>query len=149
VTRCSESERALSELQEVGRQAAATLAEQEQAYRLWQRSRVALTDRIQEFLNAVGHIDVSNWTEDHFVSADKIMGIVVDAIERYLAIHVDQDDTSQLHFLGEAIRTLREARKWIVQGVSPDAAKRPTAEERERLATECAERALQYLLKDA
>lgn len=101
-----------------------------------------------ELLARVAAIDVREWSEDQFAAADQIMGSAIAAMESYLTVSVAQQDANLLHVIGEAIRTLREARRVIVRGLSPDQTKWPNQTEIERLADERAHLALQHLISD-
>lgn len=139
-----ETNHALEELQEIGRKTAAAVAEQEQTYRLWARSKIQLIDTVQRFVKLVYQTDVSAFREEQFVAADEIIRVVVGSLERYLTAQ-DHRDASHLHLIGEVVLTLRDARGWIVQGLSPDPTKRPSYEDRERMTAAAAERALRAL----
>ncbi len=119
--------------EELGRQAIAYLHQRRwPRLRFWRDPRMDLYDSISGFMRVVHEIDISSFTEEQFAGATELLNQVIDSTESYLARHIDPNDTSQCYFLGDAARRLKDARHWIVQGYSPDPAKRPPAADLER-----------------
>ena len=134
------------ELQELGRRTMASLEARRQWLAFWNRRRAALQNTIQRFVELVNEVDPSGFTENHFVLVDRTLSEMIEALERHLAGNVESHDTAQCQVFGDAIRQLREARHWIVQGCSPDPRKRPTQEGLDHLTRERAQEAFKSLI---
>lgn len=136
-----DQDQTLSELQEIGRQTTSAISAKEREHLWWNQQRGEVATIVQRFVNSVYSIEVDRLTEDEFCGIDDVVKCVVESFENHMASHVDPSDTGQLHFLAEATRSLRDARGNIIQGLSPDPRKRPSYQDREKIAAEAAEAA--------
>lgn len=137
--------RSTDEWQTIGHLAAEALSGRQQGARFFWRRRSSASDAIQKFIEVVYDSDVAAFSEERFLEADKILADMLGSIENHLTMHVDHRDRAQFHFMGEAIRQLREARHWIAQGFSPRAERRPSDAEIRGMVDECAVGALRAL----
>lgn len=131
------------QLQEIARQTLASIAQRRQYLKFFGDPRAALFDAVALFREAVRNVDPSRFSEDQFADVVATLAGVIDRLEKRLTI-AHQNDVAARMVLADSIRDLREAKSWIAQGYSPDPAKRPSEEERRRVAEE---RAAQTLIK--
>jgi hypothetical protein len=88
---------------------------------------------LAELVELASRVDPAAFSEADFAALDEHLTRVIDALAQYFAKHVSQDEVAECWFLGNALKSLKDSRHWIVQGLSPDPTKRPTvAERRER-----------------
>jgi hypothetical protein len=101
---------------------------------------------LQELVKVASEVDLSGFSEQDFAEVTDKLTQVIDLVEGYFARHVSSKDSGECQRLGDTLRGLREARKWIAQGLSPDPAKRPSDSERLAKAKERAATVLADLL---
>lgn len=126
-------DRSLEEWQIIGHETARSLAAQRRWFLLWKASRASATTALQQFIDLVYGTNIEHFSESQFATAEEILNDVIDRTEKYLATDASRGEYA---FLGEGIRQLRDARFWIKQGLSPDASKRPSDDERRQRASD-------------
>ena len=87
---------------------------------MFQNSLAEWFDAVAAFRALIHKIDPDTFTEQQLADVDASITGVVTFLEQHLAREVSQNDTTQLRFLGDSIRDLRESKHWIAQGFSPD-----------------------------
>ena len=122
----------LADIQEIARRTLQSIGRRNQLLDIFQNRRQALFELVGIFRPLVRSVDPSELSEDQFATIGTVLTRVIDSLEKHLAMNVRRDDVAQCMFLGDSIRDLREAKRWIAQGYSPDPAKRPTEDERRR-----------------
>jgi hypothetical protein len=131
-------------LAQVGRATIKAMRQRSLISKFFTDERVELRKSLEELLVEVQRVDPNRWTEDDFVATNDMFKSVIFHLERYQTAHGD-GDLALCSFIGSAVKVLREAQRWIVQGYSPDPAKRPTEAERRRRAEEHAATSLRDL----
>jgi hypothetical protein len=131
-----------AELEAIARQALASFESRRSLFGLFQKRSAEYFDAVAALRAFVRNIDPNRFNEEHLSEVVEIIGRFVTFLEDYLATHVSHRDVTQRIFLADSIRDLRDARHWIAQRYSPDPAKRPSDDERRRLAAEHAAKSL-------
>ena len=124
-----------AELEAIARQALASFESRRSWFGLQKRS-VEYFDAVAGLRAFVRKIDPNRFNDEQLSEVVAIISRVVTFLEDYLATRVSHRDVTQRIFLADSIRDLRDARHWIAQRHSPDPAKRPSDDERRRLAAE-------------
>ncbi|HET7288691.1 MAG TPA: hypothetical protein VFI71_14515 [Pyrinomonadaceae bacterium] len=131
-----------TELEAIARQALASFESRRSLFGLFQRRSVEYFDAVAALRAFVRKIDPNRFNDEQLSEVVAIIGRIVTFLEDYLATRVSHRDVRQRIFLADSIRDLRDARHWIAQRYSPDAAKRPSDDERKRLDAEQAAKSL-------
>jgi hypothetical protein len=131
-----------AELEAIARQAFASFESRRSLFGLFQNRSAEYFDAVAALRAFVRKIDPNRFNEEQLSEVGAIISRVVTFLEDYLATRVSHRDVTQRIFLADSIRDLRDARHWIAQRYSPDPAKRPSDEERKRLAAEHAAKSL-------
>jgi hypothetical protein len=131
-----------AELEAIARQALASFESRRSLFGLFQQKSPEYFDAVAALRAFVRKIDPNRFNEEQLSEVVAIIGRIVTFLEDYLATRVSQRDVTQRIFLADSIRDLRDARHWIAQQYSPDPAKRPSEDERRRLAAERAAKSL-------
>lgn len=124
-------------IQEVAQQTFNALKQQESFF-AFLRDRNYLHREIASCVKMISVVEPKTFSETDFAKLDSALAQVIEALERYFAKHGNQRDIAQCYFLGHSLNALKDSRKWIAQGFSPDPMKRPTGNERELMADELA-----------
>lgn len=95
--------------------------------------RNQLDAAISDCVKVVSEADPSGYSETQFKDVLAVMGRVIDALEDYFTKHGSPKDVAQCYFLGHALKSLKDSRRWIAQGLSPNPEKRPSPAERQRM----------------
>ena len=125
-----------AELEAIARQALASFESRRSLFGLFQKRSAEYFDAVAALRAFVRKIDPNRFNEEQLSEVGAIISRVVTFLEDYLATHVSHRDVTQRIFLADSIRDLRDARHWIAQRYSPDPTKRPSDDERKRLAAE-------------
>lgn len=141
----SEERSTADQIQVVAAQALKAINQQQSFWTFWYHDRQAINREIAELVDLVCKVDPSNFSEDEFAPLTDKLSRVIEALERYFAKHGNANDAAECQVLGSACQRLREARKWIAQGLSPDPAKRMSDAERDQLSDEAANDAFKAL----
>lgn len=104
----------------------------------WHRRHNQLHQQIADLVDLVCQVDPAPFSEDQFVVLGDKLTRVIEAMERYFAKHATASNPAECQFLGSSVQRLKDARRWIAQGLSPDPARRPSEAERERMANDIA-----------
>ena len=131
-----------AELEAIARQALASFESRRSLFGLFAKKSAEYFDAVAALRAFVRKIDPNRFNEEQLSEVVAIIGRVVTFLEDYLATRVSHRDVTQRIFLADSIRDLRDARHWIAQRYSPDPAKRPSDDERRRLAAEHAAKSL-------
>ena len=92
--------------------------------------RASLHEAISGCAVLASQVDPSNLAEDQLSDLVAKLSELVDAMEWHFAKYVSAQDSSECQFFGDSIRSLKDSRRWIAQGLSADPAKRPSEGER-------------------
>jgi hypothetical protein len=120
-------------VQEVARQTFQALRRRESFLAFWLTDRNDLHRDIAQCVKMVCAVNPAHFSEDDFADLTASLSRVIDALERYFAKHGSGKDVAQCYFLGHSLNSLKDAKRWIAQGLPPDPSKRPSAAEREQL----------------
>src|SRR5262245_51937274 len=131
-----------AEIEAIARQALASFESRRSLFGLFQKRSAEYFDAVAALRAFVRKIDPNRYNEEQLSEVVVIVGGFVTFLEDYLATRVSHRDVTQRIFLADSIRDLRDARHWIAHRYSPDAAKRPSDDERRRLAAEHAAKSL-------
>ena len=131
-----------AELEAVARQALVAFESRRSLFGLFAKKSAGYFDAVAALRAFVRKIDPNRFNDEQLSEVVAIIGRVVTFLEDYLATRVSHRDVTQRIFLADSIRDLRDARHWIAQRYSPDPAKRPSDDERRRLAAEHAAKSL-------
>jgi hypothetical protein len=132
----------LEQWQVVSRHTVESIAAQQRKFAFWKRSRERVTATLQEFIDLVYDTDPAHFTEQQFVRAEEMLNDVISTSEQYLTCHAVDEEFS---FFSEAIRQLREARWWIIQGYSPRPDRRPSKDAMDQIDFNCSADVLRSL----
>ena len=125
-----------AELEAIARHALASFESRRSLFGLFQKRSAEYFDAVAALRAFVRKIDPNRFNEEQLSEVVAIISRFVTFLEDYLATRVSHRDVTQRIFLADSIRDLRDARHWIAQRFSPDPAKRPSDDERRRLAAE-------------
>lgn len=101
--------------------------------------------QLAELVRCVGGLNPSGFSESDFSELTGELANVIDSLERYFAKLGNPNDPAECQFLGQSLTSLKDARRWIAQGQSPDPAKRMPADSRDSLLDQAAEDAFTAL----
>lgn len=127
------SDRDVADLHEIGRVTLERLQARHPLLTWFQSRRRALESVESATQRLVGLLQLINperWTEEQFVEVDQQLGEIINELERHFTNNVSQTDTAHCHIMGAAIQSIKDARGWLVQGLSPNPKMRPTDSER-------------------
>jgi hypothetical protein len=121
-----------AELEAIARQALASFESRRSLFGLFQKRSAEYFDAVAALRAFVRKIDPNRFNEEQLSEVVAIIGRCVTFLEDYLATRVSHRDVTQRIFLADSIRDLRDARHWIAQRYSPDPAKRPGIETKDK-----------------
>lgn len=122
-------------IRHVGLLASQTLLSLEPRYWFsWRRTTIELQDVLPAFVDAIVAVNPEELSEEQFAQLIQGLSRVIDKLQEYFARHVSSADTSECHVFGSAVAALKDAKKWLAQGLSPNPGKRPTEPERKAAA---------------
>jgi hypothetical protein len=125
-----------AELEAIARQALASFESRRFLFGLFHKRSAEYFDAVAALRAFVRKIDPNRFNDEQLSEVVAIIGRIVTFLEDHLATRVSHRDITQRVFLADSIRDLRDAKHWIAQRYSPDPAKRPSDDERRRLAAE-------------
>ena len=119
-----------AELEAIASHALASFESRRYLFGLFQKRSVEYFDAVAAFRAFVRNTDPNRFNDEQLSEVVAIVSRMVTFLEDHLATRVSHRDVTQRIFLADSIRDLRDARHWIAQRYSPDAAKRPSDDER-------------------
>jgi hypothetical protein len=116
----------VAEIHVIAAQTLQTIERRERFFAFLVGGKAHLHRKLAELVRLVGTLDPSGFSENDFAKLTANLSDVVDGLERYFAKHGNANDPAECQFLGQSLTRLKDARKWLAQGLSPDAEKRPS-----------------------
>ena len=108
-------------LEAIAQQTLDALQQREHFFRALFSDRNELNREIQTCVEMVCAFDPRSLTEEEIATLVLKLRTLTEALERNFA-HQSGKDVAQCYFLTDAIRRMKEARRWIVQGLPPSPA---------------------------
>jgi len=93
---------------------------------------------LKRIVGLLNELEPNRFSEQQFAEVEAVLSELIDALEHYiLGLHSSERALHQSY--GRFVREIREAKRWIAEGHSPDPARRPSEQElRERAANHAA-----------
>ena len=114
------------DIQQIAQHTLNAIRQRDSLFRRLLSPRDELNREIDECVKLVARVDPTDFSADEFHTLTGAITRVIEALEAFFAKHGEQRDPAQCQFWADAIRSLRESRRWITQGLSPDGSRRPS-----------------------
>jgi hypothetical protein len=98
------------------------------------RSRAEVKDALSKLVTLASDVDPRDDSEELIAEVTAKLTLVISALENDFAHKSHPEDAAECQFLGVTLARLKDARKWIAQGLSPNPAKRPSDDARKAAA---------------
>lgn len=103
------------------------------------RSLGKVESATQRLVGLLQLVNPERWTEDQFAEVDHDLRDVISGLEQHFTKNVSQADTAHCQIIGAALQSLKDARGWLAQGLSPNPKLRPQTDMKQQIAERAAE----------